>query len=144
MPALPDLGIAVDANVQDQEPIRTTPRATDNGNSASPARNDTRTDTPASTNGSVGESRAAARTDVGEYAVQAAAFSQRQPADRIAAEMKSKGFDVRIVTVPGSPLFRVRYGAFATNRDAAAAALRVRDAGFATFIVNDVRLERQQ
>jgi hypothetical protein len=138
MPALPDLGIAVDANVQDNEPARpATPRTT-----AAPA-SDTR-GVSSATNGTHMESSAAARTDVGEFAVQSAAFSQRQAAERIAAEMKSKGFDVRIVTVPGSPLFRVRHGAFATSRDAAAAALRVRDAGFATFIVNDVRLERHQ
>lgn len=78
-----------------------------------------------------------------EYAVQTAAFSERRAAETIVAELRARGFDARIVTVPGSPYFRVRYGTFVTAKEAAAAALRIRDAGFATLIVNDVRLERQ-
>ncbi|MBR9989443.1 MAG: SPOR domain-containing protein, partial [Gemmatimonadetes bacterium] len=77
-----------------------------------------------------------------EFAVQTAAFSDQRAAQTIAAEMRANGFDARVVQVPGSPYYRVRVGAFATSRDAAAAVLRIRDAGFATLIVNDVRLER--
>jgi cell division protein FtsN len=141
--ALPDLGVAVDGNVQSPQPApardtaRTVAARTD-----APRTDTARTDT-ARTNAAPVHA-AAARTDIGEFAVQTAAFSQRPTAERIAAELRAKGFEARVVTVPGSPLFRVRYGAFASRRDAAAAALRVHDAGFATLIVSDVRLERIQ
>jgi cell division protein FtsN len=138
-PALPDLGIAVDANVREaaqrNEPPdaqRNEPRAADvdarTVETRQPAPADPAMPTPLS----------------GEFAVQTAAFSERKPAETIAAELRAKGFDARIVQVPGSPYFRVRHGVFATSRDAANAALHVRDAGFATLVVNDVRLERRQ
>jgi N-acetylmuramoyl-L-alanine amidase len=77
-----------------------------------------------------------------EYAVQTAAFAERRAAETIARELRAKGFDARIVIVPGNPYYRVRFGAFMTSAEAAAASLRIRDAGFATLVVNDVRLER--
>jgi cell division protein FtsN len=135
---LPDLSIAVDANVGQPAP-REQPQAPVDARPATPtAQTTARTDdtaAPAPTSASTPASMA-------EYAVQAAAFAQRRPAETIARELRAKGFDARIVLVPGNPYYRVRYGAFMTSADAADAALRVRDAGFATLVVNDVRLER--
>jgi cell division protein FtsN len=133
---LPDLGIAVDENVRQREQpqagtpadARTTPTA------QSPAR-------PADT--AVPERAAdSSPADMAEYAVQTAAFAERRAAETIARELRAKGFDARIVIVPGNPYYRVRFGAFMTSAEAAAASLRIRDAGFATLVVNDVRLER--
>ena len=143
---LPDLGIAVDENVrQPQATVRPdTARAT----AAAPRTDrdtrsaDTTRTPPADPNTTTDDAPRNNAATGPEYAVQTAAFSERRPAETIAAELRAKGFDARIVQVPGSPYFRVRYGAFATSSDAAAAALRIRDAGFATLIVNDVRLER--
>jgi cell division protein FtsN len=159
---LPDLGIAVDDNIpapprrEQARPDRTTtdPRATDPRNRtearAAETRNadDTRTANDPDAAAPARADDSSSRTDrapanAPEFAVQAAAFSERRPAETIVAEMRAKGFDARIVQVPGSPYFRVRWGAFVTSRDAAAAALRIRDAGFATLIVNDVRLEQR-
>jgi cell division protein FtsN len=142
---LPDLGIAVDDNMREPPRSQDPPRP---DRSPDARTSDAR---PASDPAAAAPARASdnsPRTDAApangpEFAVQTAAFSERRPAETIAAELRAKGFDARIVQVPGSPYFRVRFGAFATNRDAAAAALHVRDAGFATLIVNDVRLERR-
>jgi hypothetical protein len=82
-------------------------------------------------------------TLTGDYAVQTGAFRERTSAQTIADQMRARGFDVRIVTVDGSPLFRVRVGAFASPEEAAAATRRIRDAGFATVIVSDVQRERR-
>jgi cell division septation protein DedD len=76
------------------------------------------------------------------FAVQAGAFRERSSAVTVAAELRARGFDTRIVTVEGSPLHRVRFGRFATSADAAAAARRLRDAGFTAIVVTDARLER--
>jgi cell division protein FtsN len=133
---LPDLGIAVDENVRQREQpqagtpadARTTPTA------QSPAR-------PVDT--AVPERAAdSSPANMAEYAVQTAAFAERRAAETIARELRAKGFDARIVIVPGNPYYRVRFGAFMTSAEAAAASLRIRDAGFATLVVNDVRLER--
>jgi cell division protein FtsN len=132
---LPDLGIAVDENVRQREqpPART------------PA--DARTTSPTApaspVDAAVPERAADSRpANTAEYAVQTAAFAERRAAETIAGELRAKGFDARIVIVPGNPYYRVRFGAFMTSAEAAAASLRIRDAGFATLVVNDVRLER--
>ena len=165
---LPDLGIAVDDNLREPPPSQQ-PRQPPASNDRPPVSDTRPANEPraGAQERAAGENRSAdgnrtannpaaapARTaetprsdaavaDVPEYAVQTAAFSERRPAETIAAELRAKGFDARIVQVPGSPYYRVRYGAFATSRDAAAAALAIRDAGFATLIVNDVRLEQR-
>ena len=145
--ALPDLGIAVDENVREPRPTvrpdtarADAPAQSTDGNTrtADAARTPAATDPNARTDAAPRNNAATGP----EYAVQTAAFNERRPAETIAAELRAKGFDARIVQVPGSPYFRVRCGAYETSRDAAAAALRIRDAGFATLIVNDVRLER--
>jgi cell division protein FtsN len=79
----------------------------------------------------------------GDYAVQTGAYRERSSAQNIADQMRARGFDVRVVQVEGSPLHRVRVGAFATAEEAAAATRRIRDAGFATVIVSDVQRERR-
>jgi cell division protein FtsN len=134
---LPDLGIAVDPNVREPTPRDEIPArsSADAGDTTPAAR------TPASTD-SASRARAAQNANTSEFAVQSAAFAERRAAETIAREMRAKGLDARIVLVPGNPYFRVRHGSFATSAEAAAAALRVRDAGFATLVVNDVRLER--
>ncbi|MGH7464824.1 MAG: SPOR domain-containing protein, partial [Longimicrobiales bacterium] len=140
---LPDLGIAIDENVRAAETRSAETRA------AETRAAEQRSAQPAATPPAPADARDTLRTadstaaNTAEFAVQAAAFSERRPAETIAAEMRAKGLDARIVQVPGSPYFGVRYGMFATSREAAAASLRVRDAGFATLIVNDVRLERR-
>lgn len=78
-----------------------------------------------------------------EYGVQTAAFRDPRSAQTVAAQLRAAGFDVRVVRTRDSDLHRVRFGAFATRAEAVAAAQRVRDAGFATLIVNDVRDERR-
>jgi cell division septation protein DedD len=78
----------------------------------------------------------------GNFAVQTGAYREATSARTIADQMRAKGFDVRVVLVGDSPLHRIRFGAFASNAEAAAAARAVQAAGFATVIVNDVRLER--
>ena len=57
--------------------------------------------------------------------------------------MRARGFNVRVVLVSDSPLHRVRFGTFATRAEADAAARTIRDAGFATVVVNDVQHERR-
>jgi cell division septation protein DedD len=78
----------------------------------------------------------------GNFAVQTGAYREAGSARTIADQMRAKGFDVRVVLVGDSPLHRIRFGTFASNAEAAAAARAVQAAGFATIIVNDVRLER--
>lgn len=134
---LPDLGIAVDENVRQREPQARTPvdDRTTTPTAQTPARTD---DTDA-----VARAAVSAPASTAEYAVQSAAFAERRAAETIARELRAKGFDARIVLVPGNPYYRVRFGAFMTSAEAAAASLRIRDAGFATLVVNDVRLERR-
>lgn len=136
---LPNLDVAVDpvpgepAPPTDSPPVQardTTPGSRSDPAPVSPADPAPPVESPAAATGP-------------EYAVQTAAFSERRAAETIAAELRARGFDARIVTVPGSPYFRVRCGTFASAKEAAGAALRIRDAGFATLIVNDVRLERR-
>jgi cell division septation protein DedD len=79
----------------------------------------------------------------GEFAVQTGAYREYSSANNIASQMRARGFDVRVVLVGDSPLHRVRFGAFATNAEANAAARAIRDAGFATIIVSDVQFERR-
>jgi hypothetical protein len=85
----------------------------------------------------------AQRTSAGDYAVQFAAFSVRSSATSIAAQLRAQGFDARVAQTEGSELFRVRVGNFASNADADRMAQRMRAAGFAGIIVNDVKKERR-
>jgi cell division septation protein DedD len=116
---------------------RTAPAATPR---SAPAPAETRTAPPAATPPPA--ERASATALRGNFAVQTGAYREASSARTIADQMRAKGFDVRVVLVGDSPLHRVRFGAFASNAEAAAAARAVQAAGFATIIVNDVRLER--
>jgi septal ring-binding cell division protein DamX len=148
--SLPDFGVAVDGEeraperARPQSPNAALPRPAHPGDAPAdgqPSRPTTSDNAGSAADNATAPPARAADASIGEFAVQTAAFGNRAAAERIAAELRTSGFDARIVTVPGSPLFRVRYGTFQTQRDAAAAALHVRDAGFATLVVNDVRLE---
>lgn len=79
----------------------------------------------------------------GEFAVQTGAYRELSSAQNIAGQMRARGFNVRVVLVSDSPLHRVRFGTFATRAEADAAARTIRDAGFATVVVNDVQHERR-
>jgi tetratricopeptide (TPR) repeat protein len=79
----------------------------------------------------------------GDFAVQTGAFRELRSAENVAAQMRARGLDVRVVLVGDSPLYRVRSGAFATTNEANTAATRIRNAGFAVVIVNDVQQERR-
>lgn len=77
-----------------------------------------------------------------QYAIQIAAFRELRSALAVAAQLADGDIDARVITTPGSPLYRVRHGAFAATADAARAAERVRAAGFAVMIVSDARDEQ--
>jgi cell division septation protein DedD len=84
---------------------------------------------------------AATQPLAGRYAVQTGAYRELRSAENIARQMRDRGFDARVVLVGDSPLYRVRYGTFETGNEADAAATRIRNAGFAVIIVNDVERE---
>jgi cell division septation protein DedD len=79
----------------------------------------------------------------GEFAVQTGAYRELGSAENIARQMRSRGFDVRVVLIGDSPLYRVRFGAFDSSDEAHAASARIRAAGFAVIVVNDVQSERR-
>jgi cell division septation protein DedD len=76
------------------------------------------------------------------FAVQTAAFRERSSAVAAATQLRALGFVPRVVTVEGSPLFRVRSGNFATAAAAHDVAERIRAAGLTATVVSDVHLER--
>jgi cell division septation protein DedD len=76
------------------------------------------------------------------FAVQTAAFRERSSAVAAATQLRALGFVPRVVTVEGSPLYRVRSGNFATHAAANDAAERIRAAGLTAIVVSDVHLER--
>lgn len=77
----------------------------------------------------------------GRFSVQIGAYLSRARARRMVERTGARGFEARIVTVPGSPLFRVRIGRFTARADAVALAGRVGAAGFATYVSDDVEQE---
>jgi cell division septation protein DedD len=77
----------------------------------------------------------------GDYSVQTATFRERGSAEVVAAQLRERGFDARVTSISGSALHRVRVGYFTSSADAQALASRIRNAGFATIVVNDVRRE---
>lgn len=95
----------------------------------------------ATPSGVVGPSGANAPTDV-VFTIQVGAFSSGDAADRFAAELRDKGFDARVVLLPGSDLVRVRSGRYAAAADAAREADLLRIAGFDGFVVDDTHLEQ--
>ena len=72
------------------------------------------------------------------YAVQVGAFESEERARSLLAAVNASGFDARIIRVPGSPLVRVRIGAFPDRTGAAELMNRVRRRGHEATIAADV------
>lgn len=74
------------------------------------------------------------RPDTGKvlYRVQTGAFSVKANADKLAAELKGKGFDTYIVQVDG--LYKVQVGAYSVRANADAMAAKLTAAGYKNFI----------
>ena len=70
----------------------------------------------------------------GSFTVQFGAFSSEERARAHAATLRSAGLEVRVVQVEGSPLFRVRMGAYVTRAEAEGAARLPRELGFETLV----------
>ena len=66
------------------------------------------------------------------YRVQTGAFKNRANADKLEAQVKSKGFDTYMVKADG--LYKVQVGAFANKDNADRMEKRLKDAGFDTYI----------
>lgn len=84
------------------------------------------------------DSSARAETVSRRYAVQVGAFESEERARSLLAAVNASGFDARIVRVPGSPLVRVRIGAFPDRTGAAELMSRVRRRGHEATIAADV------
>ncbi len=84
------------------------------------------------------DSPARAETVSRRYAVQVGAFESEARARSLLAAVNASGFDARIVRVPGSPLVRVRIGAFPDRTGAAELMSRVRRRGHEATIAADV------
>lgn len=80
------------------------------------------------------------------YRVQTGAFSKKTNADKIAAELKKRGFDAYIVQIGG--LYKVQVGAFSVKSNADAMMKKLKDAGFEAFITTEsgtaVAIEEQK
>ena len=75
-----------------------------------------------------------AQPDTGNvlYRVQTGAFAVRANADKLAAELKGKGFDTYIVRVDG--LYKVQVGAYSVRTNAEAMAAKLTASGYKNFI----------
>jgi len=69
------------------------------------------------------------------YRVQTGAFSKKINADKLAAELKKKGFDTYIVQADG--LFKVQVGAYSQKANADAMAAKLKAAGYDTYIITN-------
>ena len=78
----------------------------------------------------------------GRYAIQIAAFREVRSANAIAAQLRRKGHDSRVVLVEGSSLSRVRIGRFRTRADALNAVRRLKAENVDGIVVDDVSRER--
>ncbi|HEX7089373.1 MAG TPA: SPOR domain-containing protein [Longimicrobiales bacterium] len=83
----------------------------------------------------------AGQTDGAAFAAQAGAFRDSKGAQALAAQLRSAGFEPRVVRIAGSRLFRVRVGRFNDAAEAEALAARLRAAGFPAFVVRDAARE---
>lgn len=66
------------------------------------------------------------------YRVQTGAFAKKANADKLAADLKAKGFDTYIVTVDN--LYKVQVGAYSKKENATAMAAKLKAAGYSTYI----------
>lgn len=69
------------------------------------------------------------------YRVQCGAFSVKANADKLAAQLKAKGFDTYIVVV--GKLYKVQTGAYSVKANADAQLKKVKAAGFDAFITTE-------
>jgi len=69
------------------------------------------------------------------YRVQTGAFSKKTNADKLAAELKKKGFDTYIVQIGG--LYKVQVGAYSQKANANAMMAKLKAAGYDAFITTN-------
>lgn len=71
------------------------------------------------------------------YRVQAGAFSKKENAERLMAELKARGFEAFIATVDngGKILYRVQVGAYSVKSNAEAMQRRLQAAGYDTYLI---------
>lgn len=84
---------------------------------------------------------AAAPDPDARYSVQVGAYRVAGSASALYRHLKSIGLDPRLVTMPGSGLFRLRVGRFREAEDAAVLRLRLVTEGFEAVVVDDVLSE---
>lgn len=79
---------------------------------------------------------------VGDFTVQAGAFSERDRALALVRELRDAGFEPRLVQLPESELYRVRLGRFQVRDGAADLVDRLRGSGFDAGVATGARRER--
>ena len=75
------------------------------------------------------------------YAVQLGAFSTTERARAVAVSMRLATFEIRLVRVTGSPLFRLRVGRFAERSEAAGLKDEIVGLGYEATVVSDAAEE---
>lgn len=86
---------------------------------------------------------AAAPAGALRFAIQVAAFRDRNGARSVAQNLKQAGYEqVRLVTVPGNELVRVRVGRFASETAASDVLKRLQAAGYKPVVAADVQREK--
>ncbi len=80
---------------------------------------------------------------VGPFSVQLGAFADRGRAEALRRRAAEAGLDVRLATLPGSELVRVRVGRFDSSEEAHAILERVQGLGFTTTVVRDANREER-
>jgi cell division septation protein DedD len=75
------------------------------------------------------------------FALQIGAFKDANSAATVSRQLAKRGFEARVVTVPGSTLSRVRVGRFVTSRAADDLVRRLRSAGYEAVVVDDALKE---
>lgn len=77
------------------------------------------------------------------FAIQVAAFRDKNGARSVAQNLKKAGFEqVRLVTVPGNELVRVRVGRFASETAASDVLKRLQAAGYKPVVASDLQREK--
>jgi len=84
-----------------------------------------------------------ARTNRASFSVQLGAFADRGRAEALRRRAAEAGLDVRLATLPGSELVRVRVGRFDSSEEAHAILERVQGLGFTTTVVRDANREER-